>query len=78
MLIGDYDQPSRTVAAKIRVRIVHAGGAPAKNEPYELTDDDGNVVLSGSLDGDGRLQLDDVPWKARTLRLTTGWVVRLR
>lgn len=78
VLIGDYDHPSRTAIAKIRVRIVHAGGAPAKGEPYELTDDDGNVVVSGALDENGRLELDDVPWTARTLRLTTGWTVRIR
>jgi N-acetylmuramoyl-L-alanine amidase len=56
----------RLSKAKIRLRML-CNGEPIKNEPYELTIDDGDTV-TGSTDGDGKLEAG-VSRSARSARL---------
>jgi hypothetical protein len=78
VLVGDHQQRGHKMRAKIEVRIVHHGGAPAALEPYELLCDEGSVVAAGVLDEDGWLRVADVEWRPHSVRLLNGWIVSLR
>lgn len=61
----------------LRVRIRFADNdQPARDEPYDILNADGNVVRTGQTDEEGRIAEDELKRGIYHVRLKNGWVIK--
>lgn len=79
VLIGNYHQPGADpcMQPKLHAQISYPGGDPLAHAAYEVYDSAGQLVHSGVLDAEGRLQLPSPTWGVYLICLSNGWRLQL-